>query len=307
MNSIKKIINDYYLLYSKINRKYNLTPYLLLAPWMIGFLLFKIYPIISSFIYSLMNYPILGKPKFIGLDNYREIFFHDDTFIQSLVGTMKYVFIGTPLVLIISFFVAFVLNFKLKGVNLFRTVYYIPSILGGNVAVSIVWIMLFDINGPVNIVLDVFGILPVNWLTDKHFAVFTLIFLKAWQFGSTMLIFLAALQNVSVSLYEAAAIDGAKKLRILFSITLPIITPVVLFNAVNVLVKGFQEFNSAYLITKGGPNHTTYFLNYMIYEQAFKAGNYGYASALTWVLLIIVAILTATVFSSSKYWVHYND
>lgn len=288
-------------------KKISLTPYILLLPWFIGLIVFKVYPIAVSFKYSLMDFPILGTPKFIGFENYREILFHDLTFRSSFIATMKYVLIGTPAILISSFFVAFVLNFKLKGVNFFRTAYYIPSILGGNVAVAIVWTMLFNVNGPVNIVLGIFGISPIYWLTSESFAIYTLIFLKTWQFGSTMLIFLAALQNVPTSLYEAAAIDGAKKLRILFSVTLPIITPVVLFNAVNVLVKAFQEFNSAYLITKGGPNQSTYFLNVYIYEDAFKGGNYGYASALTWILLLIICILTATVFSSSKYWIHYND
>jgi len=210
-------------------------------------------------------------------------------------------------VVIVAFFVAFILNFKLKGVNFFRTMYYIPSILGGNVAVSILWTMLFNVNGPVNLVLGAFGIEAINWIKDPTFAVFTLIILKAWQFGSTMLIFLSALQGVSQSLYEAASLDGASKVRQLFSITVPIITPVILFNAVNVLVKAFQEFNSAYLITKGGPNNATYFLNLYIYEEAFKNGNYGYASALTWILLLIIGVLTAIVFKTSNNWVYYND
>ncbi len=287
--------------------KKSYLPYLLIAPWAIGFLIFKAYPIAVSLWYSLMEYPILGDPEFIGFENYVKIFTDDPTFRASMVGTLKYVLIGTPCVLIISFIVAYVLNFKLKGVNLFRTAYYIPSILGGNVAVSILWSMLFNVNGPVNMVLRIFGIAPVYWTTHPTFAVITLIVLKTWQFGSTMLIFLAALQNISPSLYEAASLDGAKKLRQLFSITIPIITPMLLFNTVNVFVKAFQEFNSAYLITKGGPNHATYFLNLYIYDQAFQKGNYGYASALTWILLIIIGALTAVVFSSSKYWVYYND
>ncbi|MDU7337622.1 MAG: sugar ABC transporter permease [Clostridium sp.] len=289
------------------NGKRNFAPYLMLLPWVIGFIIFKVYPIVISFVYSLMEYPILGDPEFIGLGNYAEIFLEDDVFQASIIATMKYVLIGTPCVLVTSFFVAYILNFKLKGVNLFRTAYYIPSILGGNVAVSILWIQLFDINGPVNMLLGIFGVNPIFWLTDESFAVITLILLKTWQFGSTMLIFLAALQNVSPSLYEAANLDGATKAQQLFRITLPIITPMLLFNMVNVLVKAFQEFNSAYLITKGGPNHTTYFLNVYIYDQAFMSGNYGYASALTWILLLIIGTLTALVFSSSKYWVYYND
>lgn len=281
--------------------------YLLLAPWLIGFVVFKVYPILISFYYSLMEYPILGAREFVGLKNYIEIFTNDPVFNRSVVATLKYVLIGTPCVLLSAFAIAYVLNFKLKGVNFFRTAYYIPSILGGNVAVSILWIMLFDVNGPINVVLGAFGADTIYWLKDETFAVLTLILLKSWQFGSTMLIFLAALQNVSPSLYEAGSLDGATKTRMLFSITLPVITPMVLFNCVNVLVKAFQEFNSAYLITKGGPNQATYFLNLYIYAQAFEKGNYGYASALTWILLLIIGAITAVVFRSSKYWVYYND
>ncbi|MEB6040660.1 carbohydrate ABC transporter permease [Enterococcus gallinarum] len=291
-------------------KRTNWVIYCMLMPWIIGFLVFKVYPIIISFYYSLLEYPILGDPEFIGLQNYLEIFTKDDTFTASFFATIKYVLIGTPAVIIVSFAVAAILNFKLKGVNFFRTAYYIPSILGGNVAVSILWTMLFDVNGPVNMVLSVFTLgndVAINWTKDPKFAIFTLIILKTWQFGSTMLIFLSALQGVSKTVYEAAEMDGASKIRQLFNITVPIITPVILFNAVNVLVKAFQEFNSAYLITKGGPNKTTYFLNLYIYDQAFQNGNYGYASALTWILLVIIGIFTVIIFKSSDRWVFYND
>lgn len=291
-------------------KRTNWVIYCMLMPWIIGFLVFKVYPIIISFYYSLLEYPILGDPEFVGLQNYLEIFTKDDTFTASFFATIKYVLIGTPAVIIVSFAVAAILNFKLKGVNFFRTAYYIPSILGGNVAVSILWTMLFDVNGPVNMVLSVFTLgndVAINWTKDPKFAIFTLIILKTWQFGSTMLIFLSALQGVSKTVYEAAEMDGASKIRQLFNITVPIITPVILFNAVNVLVKAFQEFNSAYLITKGGPNKTTYFLNLYIYDQAFQNGNYGYASALTWILLVIIGIFTVIIFKSSDRWLFYND
>jgi len=217
------------------------------------------------------------------------------------------VLLGTPAVLIVAFFVAFILNFKLKGVNLFRTAYYIPSILGGNVAVAIVWREVFSSHGPVNTVLGLFGIEPISWLTHTTFAPLTLVFLSAWQFGSVMLIFLAALQNVSPSLYEAASIDGARKWRQLFSITLPIITPVLLFNTVNVLVRHFQAFNEGFLITRRGPVGATEFLNIMIYDFAFVRLQFGMASAITLLLLAAIGVLTAILFFSSKYWVHYSD
>ena len=293
---------------TKRRSKVRIAPYVLLIPWFIGIGLFRLYPIISSFYYSLFDFqPILRTQTFVGLDNYRRLLFDFPHFWDSVQATLRYVLIGTPMVLVTAFFVAFILNFKLKGVNFFRTAYYIPSILGGNVAVAIVWSQVFAAAGPVNTLMSIVGIEPVSWLRSETFAPFTLIFLSAWQFGSVMLIFLASLQNVSPSLYEAASIDGAKKLRQLFSITLPIITPVLLFNTINVLLRHFQEFNSAYLITQRGPNRATDFLQILIYEFAFRRMQFGFASAMTWLLLIVIGILTAILFISQRYWVHYSD
>ncbi|MCL2197491.1 MAG: sugar ABC transporter permease [Defluviitaleaceae bacterium] len=292
----------------KGKKRIKLAPYMLLIPWFIGMALFRVYPIIASFINSLYQFqPIRGTREFIGFDNYTRILFDFPHFWDSVRATLTYVLLGTPLVLIMAFFVAFILNFKLKGVNLFRTAYYIPSILGGNVAVAIVWSQVFGGNGPVNAVLSIFGVDPISWIQDEFFAPFTLIFLSAWQFGSVMLIFLAALQNVSPTLYEAASIDGAKKTRQLFSITLPLVTPVLLFNTVNVLLRHFQEFNSAYLITMRGPNRATDFLVILIYEYAFRRMQFGFALAMSMMLLLIIGILTLIVFITSKYWVHYSD
>ena len=293
---------------ASVKRKVNWAPYILLLPWVIGISLFRIYPIIASFYYSLFDFqPILGTRRFVGLDNYRRLLFDFPHFWQSVEATLRYVLLGTPMVLAAAFFIAFILNFKLKGVNLFRTAYYIPSILGGNVAVAIVWAQLFSGNGPINAILSIFGIAPISWIQNATFAPFTLVFLSAWQFGSVMLIFLAALQNVSPSLYEAASIDGAKRFRQLFSITLPIITPVLLFNTINVLLRHFQEFNAAFLITNRGPNRATDFLNILIYEFAFLRLQFGFASAMTWLLLLAIGLLTLVLFFSSKYWVHYSD
>jgi len=299
-------------------RRFNrtkLTPYLLLLPWFIGIGLFRIYPILISVWYSLHDVSLLGAEglqlQWVGLNNFYRLLFSGGAtsihFWASVRATLFYVVIGTPAVLVVAFFIAFILNFKLKGVNLFRTAYYIPSILGGNVAVAIIWRNLFAANGPINSVLSIFGVEPFSWLTNPDFAPFTLIFLSAWQFGSVMLIFLAALQNVSPSLYEAASIDGARKWRQLFSITLPIITPVVLFNSVNVLIRHFQEFNAGYLITQRGPSRATEFLNIMIYDFAFSRLQFGMASAITLLLLAAIGLLTMILFFSSKYWVHYSD
>ena len=305
-------------------RKIPIAPFVLLAPWFIGMALFRIYPIIMTFVYSFSRVNLIfNEREFVGLTNYRNlltmrwdseigrfggIVWQNQMFRNSIVATLRYVLIGTPVVLIVAFFVAFILNFKLKGVNLFRTVYYIPSILGGNVAVSIVWSQVFGANGPVNAILSIFGVEPVSWILTTTWAPITLVFLSAWQFGSVMLIFLAALQNVSPTLYEAASLDGARKLRQLFSITLPIITPVLLFNTINVLIRHFQEFNAAFIITRRGPNQATDFLNILIYEFAFvRQHRFGDASAMTVILLAAIGLLTAILFSSSKYWIHYSD
>jgi len=194
-------------------KKISIMPYLLLIPWIIGISLFRLYPIVISFMYSLQDINIITRrSRFVGLDNYATILAMP-LFWESVRATLRYVLIGTPIVLIAAFFIAFILNFNLKGVNLFRTMYYVPSILGGNVAVSIIWRELFSSSGPINVIIQMFGMQPVSWLRSAAFAPFTLIFLSAWQFGSVMLIFLAALQNVSPSLYEAASLDGAKKVR----------------------------------------------------------------------------------------------
>jgi oligogalacturonide transport system permease protein len=299
-------------------RRFNrarLTPYILLLPWFIGIGLFRLYPILISFWYSLHDVSLLGgeglQTEWVGLNNFYRLLFGggptSEHFWDSVRATLFYVLLGTPAVLVSAFFIAFILNFKLKGVNLFRTAYYIPSILGGNVAVAIIWRNLFASHGPVNAVLSVFGVEPFSWLTSPTFAPFTLIFLSAWQFGSVMLIFLAALQNVSPTLYEAASIDGARKWRQLFSITLPIITPVLLFNTVNVLIRHFQDFNAGFLITERGPSRATEFLNIMIYDFAFRRLQFGMASAITLLLLAAIGILTMILFFSSKYWVHYSD
>ena len=293
----------------------SMTPYVLLLPWFIGIGAFRIYPILISIWYSLHNVTLIGgdglTTEWVGLENFYALLFRGgpttDHFWTSAGATIRYVLMGTPAVLIVAFFVAFILNFKLKGVNLFRTAYYIPSILGGNVAVAIVWREVFSAHGPVNTVLGLFGVEPFSWLTHSFFAPLTLVFLSAWQFGSVMLIFLAALQNVSVSLYEAASIDGARKVRQLFSITLPIITPVLLFNTINVMLARFNEFNSAFLVTAGGPHNATLFMNMYIYRISFQHFRFGYGSALTWVLLAAIGVLTLIIFISSKHWVHYSD
>ncbi len=288
-------------------RKKIPTVYFFLIPWFLGVVLLKLLPFAISLVLSFTNYDLINSPEFIGLGNYVKMFTDDPIFVKSIVATFKYAFITVPLVLVVSLLVATVLNFRIKGVNFFRSVYYIPSILGGNVAVAILWQSLFATDGIINMVIGVVGIDPIPWLVNPNLALFSIGLLRAWQFGSTMVIFLAALQNVPRSLYEAAELDGANKVKQFFNVTLPIITPVVLFNFVMGLVHAFQEFNAPYLITNGGPMHSTYLMNMYIYESAFTKYNMGYASALSWILFLIIMAFTLMVFRSSKYWVHYSD
>lgn len=308
MENVKKVANSTVKKEEKAKKKFTFnSSYLYVLPWLVGFLVFKLNPFVNALVLSLQQNNLIRAPKFIGLENYRYLIMEDELFKTSLLVTFKYVFLTVPLVLVFALFIAYILNFKIKGVNFFRTAYYIPSILGGSVAVSIVWKFIFGNDGVINAALGLFGAEPVMWLTDTRYAIIVLSLLKAWQFGSVMLIFLSALQNVPQSLYEAASIDGAGKWRSFFAITVPSITPVILFNAVQLLVKSFQEFNSAYLISDGGPLNSTYLLNLFIYRNAFSSFKMGYASAASWIMFIIIMALTAVVFRSSNYWVHYND
>jgi oligogalacturonide transport system permease protein len=210
-----------------------------------------------------------------------------------------------PLKLVFALGIAVVLNYKLKAIGLFRTAYYVPSILGGSVAIAVLWRYMFAEVGLVNMALTGIGLDPVNWFGDPTNALFTLTLLRCWQFGSAMVIFLAALQSVDKSLYEAAAIDGANKWHEFRHITVPLITPVIFFNLIMQTVQAFQEFNGPYIITDGGPLKGTYLLPLYIYDKAFKSFDMGYASAVAWILFVIIMALTLVAFWSSKKWVYY--
>jgi oligogalacturonide transport system permease protein len=280
---------------------------LYITPWLIGLLVFTIYPFVSSFILSFTRYDVISTPTFVGFDNYVRMFKHDDAFLSSLSATFKYVVLTVPLKLAFALFIAFVLNFKLKGIGFYRTAYYIPSILGGNVAIAVLWRFIFSTNGLVNQVIQIFGGKPIGWFSTAGGALFTLSLLRVWQFGSAMVIFLAALKDVPQELYEAAEVDGAGKMLTFFKVTVPMLTPIIFFNLIMQMIQAFQEFNGPYLITGGGPMKSTYLFSMLIYDNSFKFFNMGYASALSWVLFIIIMTFTMTVFKSSKYWVFYSD
>ena len=279
---------------------------LFILPWLIGFLVFKGYPFLSSLVYSFSDESLFEGISRWGVFNYVKIF-TDRKIKTGFMTTFKYAFMTVPLKLIFALFIAYILNFKIKGVKMFRTVYYIPSILGSSVAIAVLWKAIFKDDGIVNMILGFFGVAGPHWLSNKTAALFIICLLRVWQFGSTMVIFLAALKGVSPDLYEAASLDGAGKWRQFFTITVPLITPVIFYNLVTQLVQAFQEFNGPYIITQGGPRGATTLVSLLIYNNAFKKYDMGLASAQAWVLFIILMIFTAILQYSQKHWVYYSD
>lgn len=282
------------------------TGLLFLIPWIFGFLVFKAYPFASSLYYSFTDMNFFKGISTYGIMNYISVFTNSRTS-TSLIITFKYAFITVPLKLIFALFIAYILNFKIKFVNLFRTVYYIPSILGGSVAIAVLWRALFRDTGIVNTILGVFGVAGPDWLADRTWALFVICLLRVWQFGSAMVLFLAALKGVPTDLYEAATIDGASKTRQFFSITVPMITPVIFYNLVTQIAQAFQEFNGPYIITGGGPRNSTTLVALLVYNYAFSSNEMGMACALAWVMFVIVMVLTVIAFTSQKHWVYYSD
>lgn len=277
-----------------------------ILPWLIGMVFLTLYPFINALIISFTDYNLVRDPNFIGLANYTKLF-KDEDFLGTLTATPKYTVITVPLQLAFALFIAYILNFKLKGINFFRTAYYIPSLLGGNVAVAVLWRFLFQQDGLINRIIGVVGIQPVAWLSSPGGAMSVIIILKVWQFGSAMLIFLAALKDVPQDLYEAASVDGSTKLHSFIHITMPLITPTIFFNLVMQLVNAFQEFNGPYLVTGKGPLNATYLTSMYIYDNAFKYFNMGYASAASWILFLIIVAVTLILFATQDKWVYYSD
>ncbi|MCI7737700.1 MAG: sugar ABC transporter permease [Clostridiales bacterium] len=281
--------------------------FFLILPWLIGFCVFKLYPFISSLVYSFTDYDLFkGAQHFVGFQNYIDAFTKSKN-VKALQVTFAYAFMTVPLKLIFALFIAYILNFKIKGVGLFRTAYYVPSILGGSVAIAVLWKALFKSDGVVNTILTMLGFESINFLADKSWALFIICLLRVWQFGSAMVLFLAALKGVPEDLYEAASIDGASKARQFVSITIPLISPVIFYNLVTQLVQAFQEFNGPYIITQGGPRNATTLISLIVYNTAFKDYKVGMSSAMAWVMFVIVMVLTLISFASQKKWVYYSD
>lgn len=283
------------------------VPYIFLLPWVIGLLAFTLIPFGASIFLSLTEYDLFTPPEFVGGANYARLF-TDRRYLQSLQVTFVYVFLGVPLQLFMAFVLALILNRGHKGLSVYRAIYYVPSLFGSSVAIALLWRRLFGNAGVVTNLMIALGYTGPGWINSPDYANLTLVVLRIWQFGSPMVIFLAALRQVPRDLYESADIDGASGLRKLFMITVPLITPVILFNVVMQMISAFQTFTQAFIVSggSGGPNRATLFYTLYLYQHAFQNFRMGYAAAMAWVLVMIIGGMTAVAFLSSKRWVYYE-
>ena len=292
---------------SAYKKQDNIAGYIMLAPWLFGFILMWFLPMLISIYYSFTNFNLLNDAKFIGFNNYIRLFTSDDLFWQALKVTFIYVLFLVPLRLAFALFVAMLLNKKHKGLGLYRTIYYIPSIIGGSIAVSIVWRQIFGNKGVIMSILAAIGIeQKTSLLGNPSTALAVIILMGVWQFGSSMLIFLAALKQIPTSLYESAMVDGARPWKIFIKITLPMLTPTIFFNLILQIVNGFRVFTESYVITDGGPLNSTLSYVLYLYRRAFTYFDMGYSCALAWILVIIIAAFTVVLFKTQNNWVHYE-
>ena len=289
----------------RISRK--AIPYLFILPWIIGFLVFTIGPLIFSLVMSFFDWPLAADPEFVGFGNYIEMFTSDKQFSKSLIISLKYAAIFVPLNMIIALFLAMLITQPVRGVKIFRTIFYIPTVISG-VAVSILWGWILNGDyGVLNYLLSLLGIEGPKWLVDPAWAILAVIIASAFGVGSMMLIFYTDIKNIPIDVYEAATIDGANPARQFFSITLPIITPTILFNLITSIISSFQQVTLVMLLPGGGPLKSTDFYGVYTYNNAVKHHKLGYASANAWVMFIIILFLTALVFKSSSAWVFYES
>jgi len=287
--------------------KDNFTGYVFILPWLTGFLLLTLWPMIQSFYLSFTDYNLFNLPTWVGAANYVTMFTKDDMFFPSLLRTLRFVLFVVPLRLAFSLMVAMLLNRDLRAMSTYRTAIYLPSLIGGSVAVAVLWRNIFGLNGYINALLSLFGLPGQGWLVNPRTSMNTIILLSVWQFGSTMIIFLGGLKNIPSELYESASIDGAGAVSRFFKITLPMLSPTIFFNLILGTIGAFQQFNSAFIITRGGPAYSTYLYSLMLYERAFVHYRMGYAAGLAWLLLAMIGTLTLVNFLVSKHWVYYED
>ena len=287
--------------------KRDCQAFLYLLPWLIGIAVLQLYPFISSLVYSFHDYTIGGRMDFIGLDNYIKLFTRDRDFWNSLKVTLQFALYTVPGKVILALAVAVFLNRNIRGINAIRTAYYIPSLFGGSIAIALLWRLMFMDNGIINSMLSTLGISNIHFLGTRGTGMRVVCALEIWQFGSSMVMFLAALKNVPSSLYEAAQIDGAGWWKRFFHITLPQISPIMFFTLLNQTIQEFQNYTSPAIITGGGPRKSTYVMGMFLYQEGFSYCHMGYASAISWIEFIAILILTLIIFGTSRYWVHYGD
>ncbi|MFC3736059.1 carbohydrate ABC transporter permease [Paractinoplanes deccanensis] len=293
-------------------RREDVAGYVFLSPWLLGLMGITAIPMVLSLYLSFTDYsPLIdvGEAEWIGLDNYREMFTADPSYWHAVRVTVTFALVAVPLKLAAALGVALLLNRAFKGIAFFRGMFYLPSLLGGSVAVAIVWRSMFNREGAVNSFLGFFGIEGAPWVNDPQWALETLMLLAIWQFGAPMVIFLAGLKQVPAELYEAAAVDGAGAWRQFTHITLPMLSPVIFFNLVLETIHGFQGFTSAFVLSggTGGPVDSTLMYTLHLYNKGFVELNMGYASAMAWVFLLVVGLITVVLFNTGKFWVHYSD
>lgn len=291
---------------SHINKPWE--AYAFLSPWLIGLLCFTILPMIMSLYFSFTQYDMANLPKWIGLGNYIDMA-RDPRLHKSLQVTFTYVGLSIPFQLTFALLLATVLKKNRRGVRFYRAVYYLPSLFGGSVAVALLWRQIFNKTGIINRLLAVLGIAGKNWIATPSSVLYTLVALSVWQFGASMVVFLGGLKQISTDYYEAAQIDGANKIQLFFKITLPLLSPMIFFNLVMSIINAFQAFTPSYIISQGtgGPMDSTMFYTLYLYTKGFRQFAMGYASAMAWVLLVIIAIVTAMMFGLANKWVYYDD
>lgn len=291
----------------RANRRENVAGYTFLLPWLIGFLGLTLGPMIYSLYLSFTKYNLFADPKFVGFDNYVRMFTEDPQFLQSVQITLVYVLVGTPVKLAAALGIAMLLNYRNRGTGFFRSSFYAPSLIGASVSVAIVWRAMFSSNGPVDSSLSFFGLEIGGWVGNVSLVIPMMILLAVWQFGAPMVIFLAGLKQIPRELYEAAEVDGAGPVRKFRSVTIPMLSSVIFFNLLLETINAFQVFASAYIISNGsgGPAGMTNFYTLYLYKRGFADGQMGYAAAMAWVLVIVVAIIAFILFRTSKSWVHY--
>lgn len=286
----------------------SIIGYLFLLPFLVGFFVLRLAPMIASAFFSLTNFDMFTPAQFIGLENYRQLL-ADSRFMASIRVTFTFVFLSVPLQLAFSLAVAILLKKNRPGIRLYRAMYYLPSLFGGSVAVSILWRQLFNSTGLFNRLLAFFGIEGINWIATPGTSLYTLILLAIWQFGASMVIFLAALKQIPEDYYEASDLDGISKWKQFTNITLPLLTPIVFFNVVMQVIAAFQSFTPAFIISggTGGPLNSTLFYSLYLFIVAFSQFRMGYASALAWVLFLIIGVVSSLMFLCAKFWVFYEN